>query len=44
MCALREEQESLLRSSEADEIAGDHQEATNLQANPAFFGLKKSVA
>ena len=44
MCTLREEQESLLPSSEADKIDGDPQEPTNLQADPAYIGLEKSVA
>ena len=44
ICTLREDQETLLQSSEADEIDGDPQEATNSQANPAYFGLEKSVA
>ena len=35
MCTLREEQENLLQSSEDDEIDGDPQDPTNLQANPA---------
>ena len=39
MCTSRVEQENLLQSSEADEIAWDQQEATNLQANPAYLSV-----
>ena len=37
ICTSREDQDNLLKSSEADEIAGDSQEPTNLKANPAYL-------
>ena len=37
ICTSREDQDNLLKLSEADKIAGDSQEPTNLQANPAYL-------
>ena len=37
ICTSREDQDNLPESSEADEIAGDSQEPTNIKANPAYL-------
>ena len=37
ICISREDQDNLLKSFEADKIARDSQEPTNLQANPAYL-------
>ena len=42
MCISREDQENLLQSSEADKIAEDPQEPTNLQANPAYLPVSST--
>ena len=42
ICISREDQDNLLKSSEADKIARDSQEPTNLQANPAYLSVNNT--